>query len=228
MYIEGFYQKKNLIFIHIPKTGGCSIENVLMKDFLNKKDKQGVLEFNQALKKNMVKNKKWAQHFSLQEIESHYKVKSIKEAIKFTVVRNPWNRVVSEYLYMIKVGGCKCSNKKEEIPKSFFEYVCSGFGCSWENHTLPQVSFLKNKQGGVDMDFVARFENFEEDVTNIFKKIGVSHELPLPMFNPSFNNYLKYTQPYWSFYNKKTKNIIESIYSEDIETFGYEFPFSIF
>lgn len=228
MYIEGFSQKKNLIFIHIPKTGGCSIENVLMKDFLKKNDKQGSLKFDEELKKNMVKNKKWAQHFSLQEIELHYKVESIEEAIKFTVVRNPWNRAVSEYLYMIKMGGCNCSNKKEKIPKNFFEYVCSGFSCSWKNHVLPQTNFLKNKQGRVDMNFIARFENFEEDVENIFKKIGVSSELTLPKFNASFNNYLKYTQPYWSFYNKKTKRIIENMYAEDIETFGYEFPFSIF
>ena len=83
-----FCEKFNILFIHIPKTGGTSIENYFGEfDAVNDWGK------NKCLKSD--------KHLTLQEYYD-YKILPydvLDNAKKFTVVRNPLDKLWSNYLY---------------------------------------------------------------------------------------------------------------------------------
>lgn len=88
---------KNYIFIHIPKTAGTSIEGYLGKHKINKNHGYGVF------------NGKVFQHFTYNEIKNYLisngKKEFFNQSIKFTVVRHPIDRLISEYKWTpLKIG----------------------------------------------------------------------------------------------------------------------------
>ena len=66
------------------------------------------------------------------------------------------------------------------------------------------------------MDFIGKFENLQEDFNKVCDKIGVKRER-LPHRKKSIR------KPYRDYYNSNTKKIVENLYGEDIEHFGYRF-----
>lgn len=77
------------IFIHIPKNGGTSIENKLDKiKLISKKFYDNVP----------------IQHLTLPYIKHNLKLKNYDKLIKFTIVRNPYERLLSDYYWQIKLG----------------------------------------------------------------------------------------------------------------------------
>lgn len=87
----------NFIFVHIPKTGGNSIQNILknysediiIKDF-NHQD--GVERF--GLRNNNFNYKK---HSTLLDYKKILGKNLFEQMFKFTLVRNPWDRMISYY-----------------------------------------------------------------------------------------------------------------------------------
>ena len=69
---------KKIIFIHIPRTGGTSIEKYF--DFKFSADW----------------SPETAQHLTMEEYNEHY---DLDKYFKFTTVRNPWDRLMSWYLW---------------------------------------------------------------------------------------------------------------------------------
>ncbi len=67
------------------------------------------------------------------------------------------------------------------------------------------------------MDFIARFENLENDFKKICQKLELEED-PLPKAKVLYN------KPHYSFfYNSKTRKRVEKLYSDDIEYFNYKF-----
>ena len=82
---------------------------------------------------------------------------------------------------------------------------------------MPQVEWLKNKNGEINLDFIGKYENFPKDISKLFKQIKHSGK-KVPVVGHIFNK-----PNYRRFYTKKTQEIIKEVYSEDIEFFDYEF-----
>lgn len=195
VYHTRFDQMK-CIFIHIPKTAGTSIGTALFSD--------GRTGHWKAKAYQWTNNKKF---------KSYY---------KFTVVRNPWDRAASAYFYLSRGGKNQNDEKwaKENLKNinSFDQFVTTWMNnesiYSW-GHFVPQVDFLKNECGTIDIDYIGRFEQLREDFLIIQKKLNSRAELKLK--NSS------YKPPYRNLYTKQTRQIIHDLYREDIETFNYEF-----
>ena len=104
---------KNLkcIYIHIPKTGGMSIESMLGEDL--KKIHQSSIKIKHGTPKEWKYSKYWEYYY------------------KFTFVRNPWDRVVSAYLYNLKMSDTNSSQHDREKIK---EYGIDGFNEYVLNH----------------------------------------------------------------------------------------------
>ena len=169
--------KYNLIFIHIPKTAGTSIEYSL--------------DFKPKIKDNL-KNclKKWYGNVNGYELD-HSTMKFLmencnfynKDYLSFSVVRNPYERLVSEYNY------CK-QNKSRFIKntntfRDFVHELKNNFNFVLNNeekqhhkisHYLPQYKFTHINEK-CKIDYIIRFENLNDDWNNFCKKINNNLEL---------------------------------------------------
>ena len=175
-------KSKNYLFIHIPKTGGSSLRRELIK---NKSDEDLVfLDDNQ--------------HNKVPSIKKIYTENDInwKSTFKFAFVRNPWDRVVSYYLYQFK-------NKL-----SFKQFV--------KQSKDTQLSYIQDKNGDVDVDFVGQFENYKQDAEFILKKFGMCQEMKTHTNRTYHKHYIEY-------YTNETRSIVEDNYAKDIEYFGYKY-----
>jgi len=200
-----FEQELKCIFIHIPKTAGCSITESLF----NKPDGLG--------------------HIDIHFYKKHLKNENYNNYFKFAFVRNPWDRAVSIYSYL-KKGGCGNEFDTDIMERyikdyeTFEEFVLSlknpdtAQGLLAESaHFRPQYTFICEGEKKFMIDFVARFENIEQDFKYITAKLGLK-TVELPHSNKSEHN--NYREEYKS---QETINIIANLYQEDIELFNYSF-----
>lgn len=222
MVIRNFRENIPLMFIHVPKTGGCTIEHLIFKAHYN--IKKTVDYYNPEAKKQrqemMSIDGEWAQHFSLLKNIQKYSIKDHEKYFKFAFVRNPWDRAYSEYLYMKKMH-CECN--QEEAQMSFKDYIKNNFKCSWRDHVSPQYEFLVDSSGEIAVDFLGKFENFQEDLGKVLRKIGADQFEKIPLINKTRTIMEKNKNPYWLYYDDETQEIVGSKYKKDVDLFGYNF-----
>ena len=191
------------IFVHVPKTAGVSIGKSLF----------GNLGGN---------------HMTIDHYQLVFSRNEFKNYFKFAFVRNPWDRLVSAYHFM-KAGGFGADDEKW-VEDNLAEYQnFDGFVKGWLNrkniqspgsaiHFLPQFKFVCTKDNIPMVDFIGYFENLEEDVAYIRDRIGISGQALLFL-----NKTESRRQDYRSYYTEETKRIVEDVYREDVQIFGYDF-----
>ena len=194
------FDELNCIFIHIPKAAGISICRALFGNL-------------------------GGGHTPIKKYELIYSKSDFNQRFKFTVVRNPWDRVVSAF-YFLKEGGFGDEDPKwidEHINshKDFESFVKNGLASEAVQeklHFKPQISFLQNDLGEIPIDFIGKFENLNDDLATISKNLGFEANL-------DHNNKTqgRKGKSYRDYYNKKTREIIKEIYQIDIKYFEYEF-----
>lgn len=69
-----------------------------------------------------------------------------------------------------------------------------------------------------DLDDFIRFEYLEEDFNRILKKVGVEQYISLPNVNPTSGK-----KSYKEYYSPKSKALIESVFRDELDRFGYSF-----
>jgi len=142
-----------------------------------------------------------------------FRVKESKNYFKFAFVRNPWDRVVSCYHKQVVPKNnphfTECWDKGFDY---FVAFIASQDLTRSDIHIKLQTSLIPRK----DLDFIGRFENFEEDLRYVLDTIGLS-EAEIVHKNRSDH------QHYSEYYTKKTRAIIYKKYKKDIKNFGYTF-----
>ena len=186
------------IFVHIPKTGGVTINNSYFNSL------GGV-------------------HRTIKDYQLIFNKKEFFEYFKFAFVRNPWDRLVSTYFHY-KRGGFH-SNDKEWYKSNLSKYNgFEEFVTEWVNkeninkrpHFKPQHEFI-TINGEIFVDRIFRFEQFKEAIQEINNKLNL--EISIPHLNKSNNR----AKDYKSYYSERTKKIVKEVYFEDIEIFKYSF-----
>jgi len=206
--------KYKCIFIHIPKSGGTSILNAL--DIIhgdtsteNRKSLVGWIS-SEDLKAYGFASPT-LQHLTANDIRKIIPEEIFKNYYKFAIIRNPWERMLSQYLFDESLGLPSIAGKpKKKV--SFVEYLkdLSVF------LRQEQYEFITDVNGNLLVDYVGRLENLEKDFKIICKNIGAP-EPYLP-----FENTTKHTH-YSEYYTEETKQIIQKLFKNDIEMFGYHF-----
>ncbi len=191
------FDKHAAIFVHIPKCAGISLNNTLFGNLAGG-------------------------HRTFDDYLTVFEAESIISYFKFTIVRNPWDRLVSAYFFL-KKGGFNQRDKAwfdKELGHydDFEEFVKKWL--SRENiwrfeHFRPQSHYIFDKYNKISMDFVGFFENLNEDFNYIAEKVGVSQRLP--RYNVGKH------QNYQDYYTKETMEIVSHVYEKDIKLFGYDF-----
>ena len=202
--------KHKYIFIHIPKCGGTSCESYLLKN-------EGVIRPTHLQKlsreyqrKYFLDHKKNQPHCFHSEVD----IKLREKYFSFTFVRNPFDRVVSEYKWNPKFNRLSFLEfLKTDAPYGFStENPCSKQPTWWQDrHEHAQIDFIDNH-----INFIGRFENLQEDFDIICDKIGIPHQ-KLPHKNKSKHKH------YTEYYDDETREIVTKKYKKDIDYFNYKF-----
>ena len=197
-------KEHNCIHIHIPKCAGSTIECVLGGGQYVSWDDS---------------NKIWMPHATAQQIKKFY-CKGYDEYFSFSFVRNPWDRSLSDYLWMQKDLRIRDTFKNFLLLQGSFDD--ERLKCPPKSHTtrhdhlLCQCDFLLNENGQLMVDFVGKFENLQEGFDTVCDEIGIAHQ-QLPHTNKG--NHKHYTQ----YYDDETREIVAEKYAKDIAAFGYKF-----
>ena len=185
------------IFVHIPKCAGVSV--------------------NKALYGNLA-----GAHSTLSDYSCIFSPKEINEYFKFTVVRNPWDRLVSAF-HFLKKGGMNETDKmwaQTNIGeyKDFRSFVLNWLKEDniWKYyHFRPQYHYFLESHQKVCIDFFAFLENLDNDFDFIASKINSNHKLH--RINKSSH------KDYKDYYDSDTRKIVASVYADDINLLGYTF-----
>ena len=237
--------ERKFLFIHIPKTGGTSINK-----YLNLcEDNPLYGSFTAVIAKNgptappTYELPMWKQHFTPIELFS-YSYNHADPALyvkmhdffKFSFVRNPWDREVSNLFWMKKTNLIK----KDATLKEYFSYVIS---CqehwhkaiesgTWKpdhkcraiatilTHCKPMQVFIDDTTPGLKINFIGRFENLLDDMQTICED-----HLDIP-FNPEEFPWEKKAtnkKHYTEYYDDETREMVEVANKKLIERFNYKF-----
>lgn len=203
--------KYKCIHIHIPKCAGSSIDCAL-----NNKDGNGFVK----------RKKMWRQHVTANETKKHYaSEKQWNEYFKFTIVRNPFERLVSSYnfvcskaqpsdsrdLLLFKHFVFRTGPFKKKLNPNLTHYRGNRY-----HQIKPSVEYIY-ENNNLLVDYVGRFENLENEWDFICEKLGTNIKLP----HRNKNN--RKDKHYRDYYNDETKDFVSQTYKKDLEIFGYEF-----
>jgi len=209
-----------IIFIHIPKTAGTSIEYMLGTDTLNEFYTKGqyderlrLLPTNKfTLEEYTMCADKNRQHYTYREISKLIGFDTLNTFKKISIVRNPYSRLVSEYNF----------RKTLYIPgvTSFSDLVRNKLSLDkitrnrvYDGHLETQTSFLVNEQGNFNsIDKIYTFENINECVNDVNIITG-KHEYP-HLKNSNISNWEQY-------YTPELKELVYNFYKEDFVNFNY-------
>jgi len=132
----------------------------------------------------------------------------LDRTFKFTIVRNPFDRVVSAFFYLRK----KCRGYEFN---EFVVDVLGRQGAAFDAHFDPQSNGLFH-DGALLVDHVGRFESIQDSWRVIAARIGAP--APLPHKGGS-----ERAASYTGYFNDEARRVVERLYRDDLRNFGYSF-----
>jgi hypothetical protein len=216
------------IFIKSRKTAGTSIEAALsgscegadivtpLGDYKHNRDEMGRF-IHQSLNAG--------------DFEQHDDALSIRNKIprhvwdtyfKFSISRNPWDKVVSEFFWEMRQSPLLAPRKHfyhhlgipydelSRLRKLFSEFV------NVHENTNDRFYFI---DGDLSVDFVIRYETLVDDFGRVCSKIGIA----TPRLPTLKSGMRKEKRHYSEYYDEQSQSIIAAKYRNDIRCFGYRF-----
>jgi len=194
--------QKRFLFVHIPKTGGNSIQSVLARysedEIVRRPGQDGVERFGVSNPKYNLKK-----HSLLAAYRAALGEEQFSRLYKFTCVRNPWDRMVSFYLTP--------TQEKQWDRKAFKKTV---------SKALSAADYLRLDDSEADpfcnVSRIIRFENLAEDFRLVCADLGIPAE-PLPKYNKSEREH------YSKYYDAELRALVAERFAAEIARFGYTF-----
>ncbi|MEM9922921.1 MAG: sulfotransferase family 2 domain-containing protein [Cyanobacteria bacterium P01_D01_bin.50] len=222
--------KHQVIFIHIPKTAGSSIEKKLglyeevtwgVQDHRTVKQIRPLSLFNHSrylFNPTALRTQSLSRYTMLNEMlglptdpRRHGPRATEREFasyFKFTVVRNPWSRVYSWYRNVMR-------GSRHGVPACDFPTFLGKFADNWG--LRPQTYWIADFDGSIPLDRIVRFENLAEEMVDVLTELGFK-DCNLPYLLKSKN-----TSDYRTAYDDLSAELVAKRYSDEIEMFNYDF-----
>jgi hypothetical protein len=195
------------LFVHIPKTGGKSVQRFFQSGWQHHKDLA-----------------RYAKELTPEIFSSYF---------KFCIVRNPWDRMLSDYIFQKKKRGSDELKlfifKPDGRVRTFHEWLEAVFsdpyryeGTKWGaevssgiHRWSPQLDWI-TQQGKIGVDYLCRLENLQEGVGHVARALRLPrHRLPCRNWN--------FLWHYSMYYDNAARDLVAEYYASDIEAFGYHF-----
>ena len=189
------------IFIHVGKTGGMSMREVL-RPICEEPEK-----FRMRRPPKLIRERPNPLYTAWETLLLHAKARDVQREIpaetfrsfyKFAFVRNPWDLQVSMYHFILRDPEVP---RHEEVKAlggfdQFVEWVVTERQPYPKGITKLQSEMIVDLQGRPTMDFVGRYETLSADFTHVARVLGLT--APLPHKNQSLH------RDYRTYYNSHT------------------------
>lgn len=186
-YIRELRTRGTFCFIHINKCGGTSVERALGLPLMHDTALERIEKIGQA---------RWdACH-------------------TFTIVRNPYDKVLSHYRYRVKTN--QTGMGETDIPLN--EWIARAYGeKDPKYHDRPRffapcLHWITDETGKIIVDQICKLETIEEDWKAVKQKTGITVDLPR-------ENTTRASRA--DELDAASLDIIEEQFAKDFETFGY-------
>jgi len=209
---------RSYIFVHSPKTGGTSMALALearaMKDDIMLGDTPKAAKRRRRLKGVQAAGRLW-KHSTLADIDGLITPGEIAEMFTFTLVRNPWDRVVSYYHWLREQA---FDHPAVHLAKSTdFAGFLSDAALQSSLQDWPATRYMRDVTGVERCSAYIRLEHLEADAAPLWDHLGF--RLELPHVNTSAR-----TETCQSLYTPDLREIVARCCAGDIARFGYRFP----
>jgi hypothetical protein len=178
-----------LIFVHIARTGGTSIEAALAgQDWWHISPHTKHLSARQL--RSQVGEEKWANYF------------------KFSLVRNPWDRVVS----MFSTGWWMSDDRQQDAEAEFKYFIENLAPHPNEKYASLMYSEIINEK----LDMIIRYETLQDGFDKVCKAINRE---PVVLGREESRERLHYSV----YYNDTTRRQVGELFKQDIKDYQYVF-----
>lgn len=210
---------RGFIFVHIPKTGGTSVATALetraMAGDILIGDTPKALRRRGRLGdvRHRARGRIW-KHSRLTDLEGALTPDEIHAMRVVTIVRNPWDRMVSYYHWL-----CAQDFDHPAVARAqnlAFDAFVSHPDTAAEARNDAVSRYISTSDGREAAGTILRFEDLGRDFDAFAASLGF--RLTLPHENRS-----RRVQDWRQYYSEATRARISRFYSEDIARFGYEF-----
>lgn len=206
------------IFVHAPKTGGTSLamalESKVGKDDILLGDTPKALNRRKRQKALTASGRLW-KHAQLRDIQGLVGQAEIDSYFVFTIVRNPWDRVVSYYFWLRDQ---KFDHPAVSLAKSLpFTDFLNNPNTKASFHASPYASYVTDATGKNRCDMFLRLENLASDMPILEQNL----DLKLP---PVGHDNRSIRDADWrGYYTKADQELVADLCAGDIKQFAYQF-----
>ncbi|MFK5892540.1 MAG: sulfotransferase family 2 domain-containing protein [Pseudomonadota bacterium] len=198
--------EKKILFIHIPKCAGTFIEKHLTPNIQWDKTDEKHLTMEHSIDK-----------YGLDIVQSYY---------KFSIIRNPYERLVSFYLYQKRrneklfdsnLCDTLCRKYRTNYYNNFKDFVFNLQHYEhklavWVKNDIASCGYFLNNYHGIKMDLVIKQENLSDEISLLEEK-----------FHIAFSNQKTNSSPekyeYKNFYDRDTIAFVRKFYKDDFHHF---------
>jgi len=205
---------RRFCFIHIPKTAGKSVGNVIGR-YAEPVDRHPANRLLSCvgIRVNHIgpyRFRRFRTHATAATIRRNLPRGVYDSLWSFCFVRNPWDMLVSQYEFVLQ----SRDNKRHRTVRgsSFAQFVRYWLGRRGRGRQTP---YVVDDSGRRIVDFIGRYESLEDDFREVTLRLGIAGRLP--RLGASSR------RDYRSYYDDRLAAFVGDVLADDLQIFGYHF-----
>lgn len=208
---------RGYVFVHIPKTGGTALalalEDRAMRDDILIGDTPKARKRRRRVQGVQTRGRLW-KHSTLADIDGLLPEGQLADLFAFTLVRNPWDRLVSYYHWLqSQTFQHRAVTLSKELDFADFlrqPAIAASF------RAAPAAHYMRRSDGVVQCAAYIRIEHFEQDAGPLIALLGFTPAMIRINTSPRRTDYRGH-------YDDATAAIVAEFCAVDIAAFGYSF-----